>query len=97
MDDELILLPGEERSITRSKLEEKIRSIWVELGRESNKLKLDNKEVPILVDSYNKLRAIKFSFALLFKQEANHTLAISVLANAFINDKDTQDEGEGPK
>lgn len=92
-----IIIPGREDSITRNTLEEEIKALWVELGRDPNKLQLKTKEIPILIDSYNKLKAIKFSFALLFKQGGNHTLAISVLANAFINDKDTQDEGEGPK
>lgn len=92
-----IVIPGREDLISRSNLEEEIKALWAELGRDPNKLQLKTKEVPILIDSYNKLKAIKFSFALLFKQGGNHTLAISVLANAFINDKDTQDEGEGSK
>jgi hypothetical protein len=67
-----------------------IEDIWVSLGRDKEKLKLEGKTDEELVSGVRKLKAIEMSVKLLCKPEGNHALAVHLLANIFKDDEDDE-------
>ena len=71
----------------KAKIKEEIRKVWVSLGRDPNKLFLMKKTDEELDDILKKLKAIKYSFDLLFSPDPGVELAKEMLRVTF-NKKD---------
>lgn len=72
--------------IDREILKEKVSQAWEALGRDTTKLKLDNKSDKELTEALEKLRTIDIGFRLLLDKEGNHNLGIRLLATVFGED-----------
>lgn len=66
-----------------NKLIENFKSLWTELGRDPSVLDLSKKSDKELEDGIVKLKTIKMSFKILYSQDKGHKLAIALLADAF--------------
>jgi len=60
-----------------------ITKVWKELGRDTKKLKLDNKSAKDLDRGLEQLKTVQMSFKILFETEGNHNLALAMLEGAF--------------
>jgi hypothetical protein len=74
--------------MSKEELHDSIYNIWEEIGRDPKKLNIEDKSVIELSDIYDKLRAIKLAFSLLFKEKANYALAMHLLANTFDDEEE---------
>lgn len=74
----------------KNPLAEEVLELWVELGRDPTKLNLIDKSTLQLEDGLEKLKAIKMGFGLLFKEDGNHKLAISLLAEVFLKKENNE-------
>lgn len=79
------------READLQKIKIEIKDLWVELGRDLNKINLDNKTDEELADALEKLKAIKMGFDLLFREGGNHKLAIHLLAKVFLTDEENEE------
>jgi len=68
-------------------MKKQIRKIWGELGRSPAKLKINRFNDEELSDVLEKLKAIKYSFDLLFSKQDGVDLATEVLKSVFKNGK----------
>jgi hypothetical protein len=71
----------------KAELKKEIVDLWVELGRDPAKIKLDKKSIEELEDGLEKLKAVKMGFNLLFKADGNHALAVHLLSTVFLGEK----------
>lgn len=78
---------------TLEEIKSQMKEIWTELGRDVNKINLENKSREQLEDGLEKLKAVKMGFRLLFKEDGNHALAVHLLSKVFLGDDgETQEE-----
>jgi hypothetical protein len=82
----------EDKRVASMELRTEITAVWVELGRDPNKIKLYNKTNEELVDALDKLKVIRMSFGLLFKKDGNHQLAVHLLSKTFLKTEDEHEE-----
>ena len=73
--------------LTDKEIREEMVNIWKELGRDSARIKLENKTREQLEDGLEKLKAVRMAFQLLFKEDGNHSLAVHLLSKVFLKDE----------
>ncbi len=81
--------------MARESLEDKFVSLWKQLGRDPDKLVLDDKTDEELEDGIEKLNAIRISFSMLFDPKGNHDFAVALLKGVFYKEEDEKHEQKG--
>jgi len=64
-------------------MKKEITKVWGELGRDTKRLKLDNKSEKDLARGLEQLKTVQMSFKILFESDGNHNLALAMLDGAF--------------
>ena len=70
-------------------MKEEIKEVWIALGRDPKKLKIDGKTDEELEDILKKLKTIKYAFDMIFTTNPGVDLAVGLLRETF-NIKDEE-------